>query len=207
MNYHWIAVTFSGNIFLRANLKDRIRINNQIRAGELRVIDEEGGNLGVLSLTDALRLAEEKGKDVIEISPEAVPPVAKIMDFGKWKYQESKKQKQSKSSSTETKSLQVKVGTGEHDLELKAKKASEFMREGHRVKIELFLPGRTKYLDKNFLEERLKRLLNFISENYKVSSPVTRSPKGLSLIIERDKLSKKDSETETKEVNKTEETK
>lgn len=181
-------------LFFREILKNRIRINNQIRAREVRVIDEEGGNLGVLALSEALLLAEGKDLDLIEISPEAKPPIAKIMDFGKWKYQEDKRQKQakSKSSNTETKSLQVKIGTGEHDLGMKARKASAFLKEGHRVKADLFLPGRTKYLDRGFLEERLKRFLDLVTENYKISSPVAKSPKGLTIIIERDKSPKKD---------------
>lgn len=165
-----------------------IRINNQIRVKELRVIDEEGNNLGLLSLSEALAKAEEMDTDLIEVSPKAIPPVAKIMDFGKYQYLEQKKAKQAKGAFTsETKDLQVKIGTGEHDLELKAKKASEFLREGHRVKINLFLPGRAKYLDPNFLKERLDRMLNLVSENYKIASAPQKSPKGMSVIIERAK--------------------
>ncbi|MFA6254016.1 MAG: translation initiation factor IF-3 [Candidatus Paceibacterota bacterium] len=165
-----------------------IRINNQIRAKELRVIDAEGVNLGVLSLEEAIRKAREADVDLIEISPNAVPPIAKIMDFGKYQYLEQKKQKQVKGpTGGETKNLQVKIGTGEHDLELKAKKASEFLREGHRVKIDLFLPGRAKYLDPNFLKERLDRILALVSENYKIAIPAQKSPKGMTVIIERAK--------------------
>lgn len=166
-----------------------IRINNQIRARELRVIDEEGANLGVLSLEDAWAKAKEMDADLIEVSPNAVPPVAKIMDYGKYQYLEQKKQKQAKvgAATSETKNLQVKIGTGEHDLELKAKKASEFLREGHRVKIDLFLPGRAKYLDPNFLKERLDRILTLVSENYKIASAPQKSPKGMTVVIERAK--------------------
>ncbi|MCX6712124.1 MAG: translation initiation factor IF-3 [Candidatus Vogelbacteria bacterium] len=165
-----------------------IRINNQIRAKELRVIDAEGTNLGVLSFSEALAKAHEADVDLIEISPNAVPPIAKIMDFGKYQYLEQKKQKTTKGpTGGETKNLQVKIGTGEHDLELKAKKASQFLKEGHRVKINLFLPGRAKYLDPNFLKERLDRILTLVSENYKVAVPPQKSPKGLSIIIERAK--------------------
>jgi len=165
-----------------------IRINNQIRAQELRVIDEEGNNLGLLTLSEALIKAEEMDTDLIEVSPKAIPPVAKIMDFGKYQYLEQKKIKQAKNAFiSETKDLQVKIGTGEHDLELKAKKASEFLREGHRVKINLFLPGRAKYLDPNFLKERLDRILNLVSENYKIATAPQKSPKGMSVVIERAK--------------------
>ncbi|MEX0933901.1 MAG: translation initiation factor IF-3 [Candidatus Paceibacterota bacterium] len=163
----------------------RTRINKQIRARELRIIDESGGNLGVLLLEEALKKAEERGLDLIEISPSAKPPVAKIADFGRYQYEENKKKKKAGGKTTETKTLQVKIATGEHDLELKAKKASKFLKEGHRVKIDLFLAGRAKYLEKNFLEERLDRILHLISEGYKVADGPKKSPKGLTVVVEK----------------------
>ena len=165
----------------------RIKINHLIRAKELRVLGDDGENYGVLSLSAALAKAEELKLDLIEISPNATPPVAKIMDYGKFQYRESKKQKEAKSRShiTETKTLQVKIGTSDHDLALKAKNASNWLKEGHRVKIDLFLAGRAKYSDLEFKKERLNRLLVLISENYKISSEPTKSPKGLTVVIER----------------------
>ena len=167
----------------------RERINNQIRVKELRVIDSENQNLGVLSIKDALELAQSKNLDLIEISPNANPPVAKIMNFGKYQYETNKKLKKAKAGAkpTETKSVQVKIGTGDHDLELKAKTASGWLREGHRIKIELFLSGRTKYMDEKFLKERLDRILHLITEDYKISDSYKRGPKGLFLTIERAK--------------------
>lgn len=171
---------------------ERVRINHFIRAAELRVIGDNGENYGVLSFQDAMRKAEELGLDLIEISPLATPPVAKIMDFGKFQYDQNKKQKSAKvrAHTVEVKSVQVKVGTGDHDLELKAKKASEWLREGNRVKIDLFLPGRTKYMDQKFLQERLERVLKLISEPYKIADPAKKGPKGLTTIIERDSAKK-----------------
>ena len=164
-----------------------MRINNQITARELRLIDEAEGNLGVLSKEGALKLAEERGVDLIEISPNAVPPVAKLMDFGKWQYQEKRKQKAAKQNAktTETKSIQIKIGTGDHDLGLKANKIGEFLAEGHRAKIELFLPGRSKYFDKKFLEERLDRVLRLIPVDFKIAEAAKPGPKGLAVIVER----------------------
>lgn len=165
----------------------RIKINHLIRAKELRVLGEGAENYGVLSLSAALAKAEELKLDLIEISPNATPPVAKIMDYGKFQYRESKKQKEAKSRShiTETKTLQVKIGTSEHDLALKAKNASNWLKEGHRVKVDLFLAGRAKYSDLEFKKERLNRLLVLISEDYRTSSEPTKSPKGLTVVIER----------------------
>jgi translation initiation factor IF-3 len=164
-----------------------VRVNHQIRANELRVIGPDGANLGVITLSAALAKANEEGLDLIEVSPNAVPPIAKIMDFGKYQYDEAKKAKNAKSKAhvTEVKSLQVKIGTGEHDLELKAKRASEWLKEGHRIKIDLFLPGRSKYMDIKFLQERLERLFKLISVEYKVADSPKKSPKGLTAIIER----------------------
>ncbi len=140
-----------------------------------------------MPLSTALKLAEERGVDLIEISPNTVPPIAKLMEYGKFLYAESKKERaaKAKSKTTETKNIQVKIGTGEHDLDLKARKASEWLREGHRVKIELFLIGRSKYMDFNFLKERMERVLHLISEEYKIAEAPKKGPKGLIVVIER----------------------
>ena len=167
----------------------RERINNQIRAKELRVLDNENKNLGILTFKEALELATQKGLDLIEISPNGNPPIAKIADFGKYQYEQSKKLKKAKAGakSTETKSIQVKIGTGDHDLELKAKTASKWLKEGHRIKVELFLSVRAKYMDEKFSKERLDRVLHLITENYKISDSYKRGPKGLIVTIEKDK--------------------
>lgn len=168
-------------------MSQHIRINNQISAPELRVIMEDGSNLGVVSFKEALDKAREAGLDLIEISPKAVPPVAKIMDYGKFQYAENKKLKaaKTKAHTVEIKNIQVKVGTGDNDLMLKAKKASEWLKEGNRIKVDLFLPGRTKYMDIKFLKERMDRVLQLITEKYKIADEAKKSPKGLSIIIER----------------------
>ncbi len=141
-----------------------------------------------MSFADALTKARNAGLDLIEISPNAVPPIAKIMEHGKYQYLESKKQKKAKAGAktTETKAIQVKIATGDHDLELKAKKASEWLREGHRIKAELFLSGRAKYMNEQFLNERLDRVLRLITEPYKIAEPAKKGPKGIIITIERD---------------------
>ena len=167
---------------------DRLKINNEIRAQELRVIGAQGENLGVLSLSAALAAAKVAGLDLIEISPTAPIPVAKIIDYGKFEYERSKKEKVAKSKVkiSETKEVQIKVGTGEHDMDLKAKKAAEWLKDGHRVRAELFLKGRYKGMEEAFLKERLEKFLIRIPYAYKVAEPITRSPKGFAGVIERD---------------------
>lgn len=167
---------------------EKIRINREIRAKELRVIGKEGENLGVLSLEDALRNAEEAGLDLIEISPNAIPPVAKVMDYGKFQYELKKRESaaRAKAKVSETKEVQIKVGTGENDMRLKAKKAAEWLAEGHRVRIELFLKGRYKGMEEAFLKSRLEKFLLLIPYSYRLAEPITRAPKGFAGIIERD---------------------
>lgn len=172
----------------------RTRINKAIRALELRVIGPEGENLGTLSLADALKKADEFKLDLIEISPKAKPPVAKITDYGEYRYDTKKKASKAKAKAnvTETKSIQVKIGTGDHDQQLKAKRAAEWLQEGHRVKVDLFLWGRYKYMEPNFLKERLERFLKIIPAEYKLADPIKKSPKGFTATIERDGKANKD---------------
>jgi translation initiation factor IF-3 len=167
---------------------EKTRINREIRASELRVIGAQGENLGVLSLDEALKAAEKAELDLIEISPNAVPPVAKIMDYGKFQYELKKRESaaRAKAKVSETKEVQIKVGTGEHDMQLKAKKAAEWLVEGHRVRIELFLKGRYKGMDEKFLKARLEKFMLLIPYAYKIAEPVARAPKGFAAIIERD---------------------
>jgi translation initiation factor IF-3 len=165
----------------------RTRINHAIRASELRVIGPEGENIGTLSLTDALKKAEEMKLDLIEISPKAKPPVAKITDFGQYRYDTKRKASVAKAKAhvTETKSAQVKIGTGEHDQQLKAKRIAGWLEEGHRVKVDLFLWGRYKYMEAGFLKERLERFLKIIPAEYKIADPIKKSPKGFTTTLER----------------------
>jgi translation initiation factor IF-3 len=167
---------------------ERVRINREITARELRVVGAQGENLGVLSSDAAFKAAQELGLDLIEISPNAVPPVAKIMDYGKFEYERSKKESaaRSKAKVSETKEVQIKVGTGDHDMALKAKKAAEWLADGHRVRAELFLKGRYKGMDEAFLKTRLEKFLNLIPYPYRVAEPVARAPKGFAAIVERD---------------------
>ena len=153
----------------------------------MRVITVDGENLGVLSLDKALTEARNRGLDLIEISPTAVPPVAKIMDYGKYQYDEKKKTKvaKAKTQTSELKNVQVKIGTGEHDLELKAKNVSKWLGEGNRVKIDLYLIGRSKYMEFNFLKERLERILKLVTVEYKIAQEPQKGPKGITIIIER----------------------
>ena len=150
----------------------------------MRVIDQKGQNLGILSIEEALNKAKEVGLDLIEISPTANPPVAKITEKGKYFYEQEKKERlaKKKRKEVEIKSIRLGIGTGIHDLELKAKQTDKFLKEGNKIKIDLALRGREKYLKKEFLEERMKRLLSLISVPF-VEESIQRAPRGLSINI------------------------
>ena len=165
------------------------RINNQIRSLEVRVLDSEGGTLGVMPTKDAIAKAEEQGLDLIEISATSKPPIAKIMDYGKFQYDQKKKANAAKVKmvKTDTKVVQIKIGTGEHDLNLKATRISEWLAGGNRVKLDLFLIGRTKYMKFDFLRERMERILRLITTSYKIADGPKKSPNGLTVILERSK--------------------
>lgn len=167
----------------------RLRLNNQIRVPEVRVIDVDGKMLGTMPTYDALRLANEKRLDLVEVGPSAKPPVAKIMDYGKYMYQKERKEKSgkpSKSPAQELKTVRVGLKTGPHDLGIKAQQADKFLAKGHRVRIELPLRGREKglaHLGHNKLEEFLK----IITPKHAVEEPIRRGPWGLGLLIKPSK--------------------
>ncbi|XKT74846.1 MAG: translation initiation factor IF-3 [Patescibacteria group bacterium UBA2163] len=179
--------------------EERIRINGQIRVPEVRVVTEDGDNLGVMQTEEAIVKAQEAGLDLIEVSPKAKPPIAKIADYGKFQYDLQKKASaaKQKAHTTETKSIQVEVVTGEHDLIRKARQTASWLREGHRVKIELFLKGRYKYMESAFLKERLNRFVLSVPEEYKIAEDVKKGPKGFYIILER--ASKKAADKDKKE--------
>lgn len=185
-SYHFEAPLSYPNRY-KQRRDDEPRINEAISASEIRLIGATGENVGVVSRSEALERARAAGLDLIEVSADARPPVARIMDFGKYRYEQEKKARAAKRNAhaTETKSIQVKIATGEHDLALKAKRASEWLTEGHRVKLELYLRGRAQHLDKTFLNDRLSRFLKLITREYKVAEDIKKSPKGLSMVIER----------------------
>lgn len=120
------------------------RLNNDIRAPQLRVVDQDGRQLGILSRSEALRLAEEQELDLVEISPDANPPVAKIVDWGKFNYQRTKQlQKNKRNAKTlEVKQMRFGLKISEHDLGVKMKKVTDFIENGHKVKLVIFYRGR-----------------------------------------------------------------
>ena len=125
-------------------IKDVTNINERIRVKEVRLIDEDGTMLGIVPTYDAIRMARERELDLVEISPKATPPVAKIMDYGKFKYQTAKKAQEAKKKQTVVQVKEMKLGLKieEHDLEFKLKHLRKFLEEGDKVRITVMFRGR-----------------------------------------------------------------
>lgn len=138
-----------------------------------------------MSTEEALRIAQDEGLDLIEIAPTATPPVAKIMEYGKFLYQEKKKEKEGRrGQKSELKQVRFTVRTSGNDLTLRAKQVDKFLKKRHKVRILMVLRGREKAL-RDFANTRLKNFLPLITESYKVEQELKHSPMGLFMVISK----------------------
>lgn len=133
-----------GRRFTRESRGPQIRINHRIRVPEVRVVDADGSNLGVIDTSAALKRAADQGLDLVEVNPKASPPVCKILDFGKYKYEEKKKQREAKRKQTvvEVKEIKLRPKTDDHDLNVKTRAARKFLEAGNKVKVTCRFRGR-----------------------------------------------------------------
>ena len=145
------------------------RINSQIRNEEVRVLLDDGEQLGVMKTQEAINVAKDRKMDLVEIAPNNNPPVCKIIDYGKFKYQEQKKKNEAKKKqkTIETKEIKIRPGTGEHDYQVKIKNANKFIKEGNRVKFSLRFKGR-EMEHSNLGIEMLKRVKQDLIEVIRV---------------------------------------
>ena len=122
----------------------RVRVNRQIRISPVRVIGSDGEQLGVLAIDEALALAEERGQDLVEVAPTARPPVVKIMDYGKYKFEEAKAARAAKKKQhiIHIKEVKYRPGIDDHDFDFKTRHAREFLLEGNKVKVTMMFRGR-----------------------------------------------------------------
>ncbi|MFH1990393.1 MAG: translation initiation factor IF-3 [Patescibacteria group bacterium] len=165
----------------------KFKINNQITAPELRVADADGQQIGIMSRDEALKLAKEKGLDLIEFAPMAKPPVARIIDYGKFAYREEKEDRKQKAKQKKETLKIVRLGlnAGSNDLKTKAKKAEGFLDEGLKVQVELMLKGRAKY-QKTFSDlgkRKVEDFLKLLSMPIKIISELKKQPRGWNVTI------------------------
>ncbi len=164
-----------------------MRVNREIRAQQIRLIDETGQMLGVMTVPEALRMAEDRGLDLLEIAPTAQPPTCKIMDYGKYKYEEKKKAAASRKNQVivTIKEIQMRPRTDQHDFETKMKHARRFLLEGDKVKVNLRFMGREMAHQETGLVVIMKAI-DYVKDLALVESPPKTEGKNLFALIAPD---------------------
>ena len=162
------------------------RINHQIRIRQVRVIDEENKQLGIMETADALALALHKQLDLVEIAPNQRPPVCRIMDFGKYKYEEKKKEQASrrKQHQVQIKELRVRPATGEHDLQVKMKQARQFLADGDKVLVCCLFRGR-QMAHKEVGEQVVNEVVKLLADVAKVESGLRMEGRRMVLLLSK----------------------
>jgi translation initiation factor IF-3 len=160
------------------------RINEAIRASELRVISESGEQLGVLSRADALKMAEEAGLDLVEISPNASPPVVKIVDWGKFQYQKMKEAQKNRRSNKQGELKQMRFGMkiGQGDLDIKLRKVREFLADGNKVRLQIFFRGREN-AHRELGYEMVKRIALLLEDDAVLEHAPQMAGRNLSVVV------------------------
>ncbi|MBI2049955.1 MAG: translation initiation factor IF-3 [Candidatus Staskawiczbacteria bacterium] len=169
-------------------MQNRIPINNFIRAKEVRVIDENGQQLGIMNIFSAIDLAKERGLDLIQVTEKVEPPVCKIGDYGKYLYSLRKKEKKtSLKTRTELKEVRIGFNISPHDLETKAKQAEKFLRDGHKIKVGMMLKGREKAMG-DYAKGKILSFLEVLNSliPIKVERELKREPRGFTTIISKE---------------------
>lgn len=159
-------------------------MNERIRVREVRLIDENGVQLGIVPTNEALALAQERNLDLIEVAPSAVPPVCRIMDYGKYKYEQAKKERESrkKSKVTEIKGIQLRPYCDEHDYQFKVKNTIKFLKEGNKVKFTVIFRSR-QITHPEFARDLLNRILAEVGDQANVERPPTMEGRTMTMIL------------------------
>jgi len=159
-----------------------VRINQRIRAREVRLVAEDGEQLGVVQTRDALKMSEERGVDLVEVAPNATPPVCRMMDYGKYKY-ELKKQAAAKKQKTQVlKEVKFRPNIGSHDLDVKINRIREFLEEDNKTKIRIFFRGR-EIVHSDIGRTLAKKILERVSDLGGVDIPPKLEGKNLTMVI------------------------
>ena len=159
-------------------------MNERIRAREIRVIDDDGGQLGIMTPREALAIARERGIDLIEVAPQAQPPVCKIMDYGKFKYEQAKKEKESakKHKQSELKGIQMFPNIEDHDFNVKVRSAIKFLEDGDKVKVTIRFKGR-QITHPEFGRQQMDKVTQMVSEVGQVEKPPSMEGRMMTMIL------------------------
>lgn len=171
--------------FRRCSTITELMINEQIRDKELRLIDENGAQVGIVSAREAQKLADEKKLDLVKIAPTAKPPVCRIMDYGKYRFDQAKKEKEArkKQKTIDVKELRLSPSIEEHDIQVKIKKAIEFLKAGDKVKVSIRFRGREIGHTQGAMEI-LKNFAKSIEEVGNIEKPPKMEAKNLVMFLE-----------------------
>lgn len=160
------------------------RVNARIRVPEVRLIDDEGEQVGIIATADALARAEEAGLDLVEVSPNARPPVCRIMDFGKFKYQQAKKEQKGKGGgkSSQLKEIRVRPAIDTHDLEYRLANARKFLGQGHKVQVVCIFRGRQMRHPEHGAEV-MRQVAEALEDISKIESPARMMGRRMTMLL------------------------
>lgn len=164
-------------------MKDRARINFKIRSKKVLVIDDSGENLGSMMLEQAVNLARSKNKDLVEVSQNKELSTCRIMDYGKWKFEQSKKQKKQKTQKQQTKEIKMRPNIGSHDIGYRAKNARDFLSKGHRVKVIIRFRGREKAHMMNTGKDLMDKFLSALECEYNIEKELGMEGYALTFVL------------------------
>lgn len=170
---------------LQPQAVDRTRVNERIRIPEVMVIGNSGEQLGVMKTFAAVELAKSQGLDLVEVSPNVRPPVCRIMDYGKMKYEKKKKEKENRKKTVQAdlKEIQLRPNIEDHDLEVKMKKMMEILEEKDKIKVQITFQGREMAYAHKHGNELMKRVVDFLGEKATIDSPPKLDGKRMIMIL------------------------
>lgn len=158
--------------------------NERIKAWRVRAIDETGKQLGIIDTRQALKIAKERNLDLVQVTEKVEPPVCKILDYGKYLYQQKKKEKPAKLKGKELKGIRLSFSISEHDLQTRINQAEKFLKKGYQVRVEMPLRGRQKSLH-NFANQKIKKFLEILNQKIpiKIERELKKEARGFIMII------------------------
>jgi len=163
-------------------LNRRVRVNYQIKAPRIRLIDEHGNQIGIVPTQEGLRIAQQRNLDLVEVAPQADPPVCRILDYSKFKYQQEKREKEAKRKKVHFKEIRFKPRIEKHDYQVKLKALRKFLEKGDRVRIRIWFRGR-EMVHPEMGDHLIKRLLQDVEDIASVEKPPTREGRNIICVL------------------------